>query len=364
MPDSPERRFATPSGGRTGANEPVLAPALARLLARGRLTSLPLLLCPFRFGSLKQSLRQLLEVFACFRPFFVFCFHAVIMRLPSSDRKLRRAIRDDIQSLRQAIADGILTVADAIRRFDRAEQERYETQNEQQRPSTVLGIRDACESIAQSQKTAHPPKWHKDRTFLVSLAGVLVVFGYTTFAALQWYANKEAADAAHEAAKVAKNTLIYSERAYVMVTGLQIQKGRNGLWIVAPIIVNTGNTPTRNLLWTQTMRDWDPYLPFGTKRRGQPGEEEDLSQVSMNRLTLGPRQESRDRFEASEPIPEQNMEDIRAMKMDVYIHGALVWDDILSKTHHIASLSLPAPYEKSASEPLLARVREAPGRMT
>ena len=28
------------------------------------------------------------------------------------------------------------------------------------------------------------------------------------------------------------------------------------------------------------------------------------------------------------------------------------------------SLSLPAPYEKSASEPLLARVREAAGRMT
>src|SRR4051794_27775198 len=78
-------------------------------------------------------------------------------------------------------------IADSISQHEQAEQERSNTEQEQQSPAAMVGIRDAVQSIAQSQKTAHDTKkWYKDRTFLVSLAGVLVVGAYTFVTALQW----------------------------------------------------------------------------------------------------------------------------------------------------------------------------------
>ena len=84
----------------------------------------------------------------------------------------------------------------------------------------MLSIRDAVQSIAHSQEAAHAKKWYKDKTFLVSLAGVLVVFAYTTFAALQWSATKKAANAAKDAAGTAHDALVRSNRPWLTDEGV------------------------------------------------------------------------------------------------------------------------------------------------
>lgn len=81
-------------------------------------------------------------------------------------------------------------LSDAVASHEEAAQQRHKSQQEQESSAAITGIRDAVQSIAQSQETA-PKKWHKDRTFLISLAGVMVVGAYTFVTALQWNdANK------------------------------------------------------------------------------------------------------------------------------------------------------------------------------
>jgi hypothetical protein len=154
-----------------------------------------------------------------FLPYRLLCIllslHAQTMRLSPSAQKLLRLVQNDIQQLGNTLDSGISRLVDAIREHNRAEQERYESRQEHQTPPEIPGIRNAIESIARSQKTTHPPHWYKDRTFLVSLAGVLVVFVYTTFAALQWRANKKAADAAKDAVETASRQLEMVDRPWL-----------------------------------------------------------------------------------------------------------------------------------------------------
>jgi hypothetical protein len=108
------------------------------------------------------------------------------MRHSTSVQKFLRLIQSDIQQISDEISAGMRSIPDAIRQHKDAEQERYEAQRKQQGPSEVAGIRDAIESIAQTQGAAYATKkWYKDRTFLVSVAGVLVVGAYTLVTACQ-----------------------------------------------------------------------------------------------------------------------------------------------------------------------------------
>jgi len=144
---------------------------------------------------------------------------------------------------------------------------------------------------------------------------------------------------ARNATELSRETLISTQRAYVSVTGLEIRPklddNQQKLWAISPVFENTGNTPTKNLRWAGTMRDWDPYLPLSKVKRGHPSAAEDITQVTLNRLSLGPHQVVRDRFEASEPIPNGFIEAIRRREMNVYIHGIVVYDDFVSPKHHV-----------------------------
>lgn len=112
------------------------------------------------------------------------------MRLSPSAQKLLRLIRADIQGLSNSISTGTSAVTDAIRQHEQGEKERYQSQQEQQDPSSVGRLGNAVESIAQSQKNAHSPKrWYKDRKFwefLVSLATVIAVVLYTVVTYRMW----------------------------------------------------------------------------------------------------------------------------------------------------------------------------------
>jgi hypothetical protein len=90
-------------------------------------------------------------------------------------------------AFRKKILAELRRLSDSIRQHEQAQQERHEAEQEQQRPSDIAGIGNAIESIAQSQKTAHDTKkWYKDRSFWVSLAGVIVVAAYTFLTYRQW----------------------------------------------------------------------------------------------------------------------------------------------------------------------------------
>jgi len=131
-----------------------------------------------------------------------------------------------------------------------------------------------------------------------------------------------------------------SQRAYVGVHGLEIQEAPQndgplaGL-IVSPVFSNAGNTPAKNLRWTSTSRDWDPYLPFSDKKRGSPGEMEDLRHVSLNPMSIGPRQEIRNHFSNGELIQRPFVDAIRKGQLTVYIHGAVVYQDAFSDDYHV-----------------------------
>lgn len=147
---------------------------------------------------------------------------------------------------------------------------------------------------------------------------------------------------------LSRETLVATQRAYVTVSGLKIEpilgpSGSQEFWRVAPIVVNNGNTPTRNLRWTARAGDWDmdftapgrvhrpgekgPAIPALESFRGQ------LRDGTFNPATLAPKQETNTLMQES--IPVRYTEAIRSQKMRVYIHGTLVYEDFLSPRVHI-----------------------------
>jgi hypothetical protein len=118
------------------------------------------------------------------------------------------------------------------------------------------------------------------------IATFFAIVGYATLAALQWYATlaantltKQSADAAKESAKVANQTLIASQRAWIRID--QIGLGGGGLAIdkngasvsVSFKITNVGNSPAINVTpyaWLVVLKSGGP--PLGQEQQKRCGE--------------------------------------------------------------------------------------------
>src|SRR5438552_14470530 len=91
-------------------------------------------------------------------------------------------------------------------------------------------------------------------TLLVATITMVAVIYYAFIARRQW-------EASIEANKTAARGFVSTQRPYVNVTGLDITPipdtaGRLAFWRISPVVQNSGNTPTRNLWFTQVMGDW------------------------------------------------------------------------------------------------------------
>jgi hypothetical protein len=102
-------------------------------------------------------------------------------------------------------------LSDSIQQRIQAERERQHSEQEQQRGDVITCIRDAVQSIAKSQEAAHhSKKWYKDRTFLVSVAGVVVVIAYATVTYFMWLTMNTTYKASVESFRI-------DERAWVEI---------------------------------------------------------------------------------------------------------------------------------------------------
>jgi hypothetical protein len=134
---------------------------------------------------------------------------------------------------------------------------------------------------------------------------------------------------------VMKNQLVSTQRAYVGITGLDVTKIQdtkrmNTWWKVAPIIVNSGNTPTRNLWWTIVTNHYDPEY----EKHGHLIPSFDfVKTATKNFATLSPKQETRTLI--YQAVPEEWVGPIREQRGRLYVYGALIYEDFLTDESHV-----------------------------
>ena len=123
-------------------------------------------------------------------------------------------------------------------------------------------------SDAASGPQIPPPPVHKKESttckpdptppwkILLETTGLATLIIYTIFTGLMYYANKEAADAAKNSADVAREALEATQRAFISFSvhltpvGIVPQQKMDRIpiaWQFQVPLVNSGNTPTRNL---------------------------------------------------------------------------------------------------------------------
>jgi hypothetical protein len=128
--------------------------------------------------------------------------------------------------------------------------------------------------------------------------------------------------------EINRAALVATQRAYVGVTGLNIERSRYNpklvTYFVSPVIVNTGNTPTKNLWFTAvwgavpTEVDHEPTI-------------QDISSATQNYGTLAAHQEIRDLIK--QPIPTEYATILRSSNSQKHIpiFGAIVYEDGMSE---------------------------------
>lgn len=156
--------------------------------------------------------------------------------------------------------------------------------------------------------------------FAMGIVGLGFLIAYTVYAGLQWCAMRESN-------RINNAALVATERAYVSVTGLDIRQSTFNpklvSYIVGPIIVNSGNTPTKNLWWTAVTGT--PPITVD-----QEPTTEDLSAATRNHATLAARQEVRDLIE--QPISTAYAEILKKSfaHKHIPVYGAIVYEDGIS----------------------------------
>jgi hypothetical protein len=100
---------------------------------------------------------------------------------------------------------------------------------------------------AHHQVAGDPGKnwWDKIKP-IVECAGVLLLTVYTGFTVAMYFANKEAADAARDAAKTSKESLESVQRAFLVFQTIRADhelRGKIGQWRIGGIWQNAGDTP-------------------------------------------------------------------------------------------------------------------------
>jgi hypothetical protein len=195
-------------------------------------------------------------------------------------------------------------------------------------PSAIKQYQD------DQQKQRRLEGWKLFVEVLVFLAAIAA--GYMAY--LNW-------DALKESNRIASDVLTTSQRAYVSVNGLEIQPVPNsqGFWRATPILVNSGNTSTKNLWWTSLLGDtrgikMGPFIFNGKKigpitTSGPDGPKvqtfKDLQTATRNRFTLAPRQEIRP-LELSNPLPPDYITGLINGTAQVFVHGVVFYEDFLA----------------------------------
>ncbi len=156
-----------------------------------------------------------------------------------------------------------------------------------------------------------------------------VILEAATLIAVVWYAciASNQLTAMHKSNRINHDALVATQRAYISVTGLNIRHSQFNpklvSYTVSPIVVNSGNTPTKNLWWTAV---------FGTNpvTVDQEPTSEDLTSAAHNYGTLGARQEVRDLIQ--QPIPTEDAAILRQSyaRKHIPIYGAIVYEDGIS----------------------------------
>lgn len=162
-------------------------------------------------------------------------------------------------------------------------------------------------------------------TVVIALTGIV----YTFFAWGQWNGLLEANKISHAA-------LVATQRAYVTINGLQIEPVKDGndkqvFWRLAPKIVNSGNTPTKNMWYTATFGDYE--VNPQTENPPSIPQTEDLINAAQNRGTLGARQETD--ILMQQPIPVQYATEVMNRRMRIRIRGAIVYEDFFTTETHV-----------------------------
>jgi len=132
-----------------------------------------------------------------------------------------------------------------------------------------------------------------------------------------------------------RGSFIAGQRAYVNVNGLELTPVADAhkkitFWKVCPKIVNSGNTSTREMWFTDVLGD---FKPASADLKPPGPTPQDLSQATRNRGTIGAHQETDVLLQ--EPVPSYVMESARNRKTWIYIHGAIIYGDFFTKQTHI-----------------------------
>ena len=174
-------------------------------------------------------------------------------------------------------------------------------------------------------------RWMAGATVAIAAATII----YMIVSIYQYRKVMQSVDSAREANRINRDLFVSLQRAYVTVNGVQIEPfqfsgQREAYWHVSPIVVNNGNTPTKNLKWAAVVptvvpndRSSEPIVP----------QQVSLESASLNPLTLAPKQEMR-----SFPIggfPAKYTEAVRRQDARVYIDGLFLYEDVVSDQIHI-----------------------------
>jgi hypothetical protein len=119
---------------------------------------------------------------------------------------------------------------------------------------------------------------------------------------------------------------------------IQPVPGEPAFWRAFPIVVNNGNTSTKNMWWTGVGNDVRGKLWLGwaiSKPEGPLLQTfKDFLGATRNTMSLGPRQENHS-LSLSQPIPVQEIIGIKNRTMKLYIHGAFFYQDFISPQGHV-----------------------------
>jgi hypothetical protein len=169
-----------------------------------------------------------------------------------------------------------------------AERPENRADHSQASPAPVLPTEvDVLQTLINEYKTRDGESSRlQGRNFWLGVITVAVIVAYTTVAALQWCAmlrtnklTRQSADAAKESAKVATQTLVASQRAWIRIDQIGLGGGglaidRNGASVsVSFTITNVGNSPAITVTpdaWLVVLKSG--ALPLGQEQQKRCGE--------------------------------------------------------------------------------------------
>lgn len=192
----------------------------------------------------------------------------MLLMEPPSFAALARAIIKDLREIKEAI-----------------QKQGGASSKGQQQPDPEIIVRTAHNDKLKVETQPNDPKGQATQTGIKwgTWAAVIAASIYAWISACTLREVRKQTE-------MARGNWVNEQRAYVIVNGVDVRaindaSGKQFFWRVSPLVMNTGNTPTRNLAWTEAVHDWD--LTPNIQNPRQPLEE-DLTQVTLNHAMIGP----------------------------------------------------------------------------